>query len=82
MRQILDERLDMLPLNKQIAFFTDAYCVDWSYAKAVIIRKQLARVLAGKVELGQYTFDDAVAVARAICFDSARRLLGMQPATS
>ena len=31
-RQVIGERLDMLPLNKQIGFFSDAYCVEWSYA--------------------------------------------------
>ena len=32
-RQVMEERLDMLPANKQIGFFSDAYCVEWSYAK-------------------------------------------------
>src|SRR4051812_36487309 len=33
-RQVMNERLDMVPLNKQIGFFSDAYCVEWTYAKA------------------------------------------------
>ncbi len=44
--QVIRERLDMLPANKQVGFFSDAYCVEWSYAKAVLVRKLLARVLA------------------------------------
>ena len=32
--QVIRERLDMLPANKQVGFFSDAYCVEWSYAKA------------------------------------------------
>src|SRR4029077_16336427 len=54
-RQVLEERLDMLPVNRQIGFFSDAYCVEWTYAKAIIVRKQMAHVLAGKVEQGQYS---------------------------
>jgi glucuronate isomerase len=78
-RQVMAERLDMLPLNKQIGFFSDAYCVEWTWGKALIIRKQLAAVLAAKVEQGQYTFDEALAAARAILFDTPQTLLGMIP---
>jgi hypothetical protein len=79
-RRILHERLDMLPANKQIGFFSDAYCVDWSYAKAVMVKRVLARVLAEKVELGQYDMDMAVRIAREILFESPQWLLGMEPA--
>jgi len=78
-RQVIAERLDMLPANRQIGFFSDAYCVEWSYAKAIIVRKQLARALAEKVEQGQYTHDDALRIARAILFESPQTLLGMKP---
>src|SRR5207244_2840966 len=40
-RQIISERLDMVPLNRQIGFFSDAYCVEWAYAKLTIVRKTL-----------------------------------------
>jgi hypothetical protein len=78
-RQVMVERLDMLPTNKQVGFFSDAYCVEWSYAKAVLVRKQLARVLAEKIGQGQYSRLEALAVARAILFESPQRLLGMEP---
>jgi hypothetical protein len=57
-RKVISDRLDMLAANKQIGFFSDAYTVEWTYAKAVIVRKQLAEVLAGKISQGQYTLDD------------------------
>jgi hypothetical protein len=69
----------MLPMNKQVGFFSDAYCVEWSYAKVVMVRKQLARVLAEKIGQGQYSRTDALAVARAILFESPQSLLGMKP---
>ncbi len=78
-RQILAERLDMLPVNKQIAFFSDAYCVEWVYAKAVILRQQLARVLAEKILLGQYTRTEALSIGRSILFESPQSLLGFVP---
>jgi hypothetical protein len=78
-RQVMAERLDLLPTNKQVGFFSDAYCVEWSYAKAVLVRKQLARVLAEKIGQGQYSRSEALAVARAILFETPQTLLGMKP---
>ena len=60
---IIEMRLDMVPLNKQFGFFSDAYCVDWSYGKIFLVKKQLAEVLAAKIEQGQYTFEQAVKIA-------------------
>lgn len=76
---VITERLDMLPASKQIGFFSDAYCVEWAYAKAIIVRKQLAMVLAQKINQGQYSRDDALLIARQILFDSPQSLLGMTP---
>ena len=78
-RQVMSERLDMLPANKHIGFFSDAYCLEWTYGKAVLVRKQMARVLGGKVEQGQYTRDEALAIAHAILYESPQSLLGMVP---
>ena len=73
----IEERLDMLPLKKQIGFFSDAYCLDWSYAKSIIVRKQLAEVLERKVAMGQYTFEDALAIARILLYETTEENLGM-----
>ncbi|MBU4211805.1 MAG: hypothetical protein L6437_11210 [Kiritimatiellae bacterium] len=78
-RQVMEERLDMLPTNKQVGFFSDAYCIEWTYAKAEIVRRQMAQVLAQKIAQGQYTKAEALAIARAILFETAQTLLGMKP---
>jgi glucuronate isomerase len=78
--RVMRERLDMLSAARQVGFFSDAYTMEWCYAKAVIVRKMLARVLADKVALGQYDKPAALAVAREIFFDAPRRLMGMEPA--
>jgi glucuronate isomerase len=77
--QVIRERLEMLPANRQIGFFSDAYCVEWSYAKAVLVRTVLARVLAERIELGHFDADQALEFARAILYDSPQTLLGMTP---
>jgi len=81
-RRVMAERLDMLPTNKQIGFFSDAYCVEWAYAKAAIVRTELARVLADNVVDGRYEAEEACEIARAILFDSPQSLLGMTPSDS
>jgi hypothetical protein len=80
--QVIRERLDMLSTAHQIGFFSDAYTMEWSYAKAVMVRRALSRVLADKVISGQYDRKVALAVARDILFVSPRRLLGMEPAAT
>ncbi len=78
-RQVMAERLDMLPVNKQVGFFSDAYVIEWTYGKALLVRKQMAHVLAQKVEQGQYSRNDAISVARAILDETPQTLLGMTP---
>lgn len=78
-RQVLSERLDMLPVNRQVGFFSDAYCIEWTYAKSLIVRKQLARVLAERIDSGQYSRDEALSVARSILFETPQSLLGFVP---
>lgn len=78
-RKVIGERLDMVAANKQIGFFSDAYCMDWSYAKAIIVRKQLAEVLAGKIEQEQYTMEQALTIARQILYETPKNLLRINP---
>jgi hypothetical protein len=78
-RQVMSERLDMLPANRQVGFFSDAYCAEWVYGKAAIVRRCLAQVLADRVELGQYTRADALAFARAMFYEAPQSLLGFVP---
>jgi glucuronate isomerase len=73
----IEERLDMIPLKKQIGFFSDAYCLDWSYAKSIIVRKQLAEVLEKKVNMGQYSIEEALVIARILLYETTEECLGM-----
>jgi len=81
-RQIISERLDMLPATKQVGFFSDAYCVEWTYAKAILVRRQLAAVLAQRIEQGQFSLDEALKIAETILFQSPQQLLRMVPRTN
>ncbi len=77
--QVMRERLEMVPSNKQVGFFSDAYCAEWTYAKARLVRRIMARVLAERIELGQFDRARALAFARAILYESPQTLLRMVP---
>jgi hypothetical protein len=75
----MDERLDMVPANKQVAFFSDAYCVEWCFGKRKLVSSLLAGALAARVTRGQYSLDEALSIARTVLFESPQSLLGLQP---
>ncbi len=79
MARVMAERLDMLPLNRQVGFFSDAYCIEWTYAKAAMVRSVLAGVLADKIRHGQYDLDSALSIAREILYVTPQTLNGMTP---
>ena len=78
MRKVINDRLDMLAANKQVGFFSDAYCLEWAYAKAALVRAQWVEVLAQKIEQGQYSLDAALSIARQIFYETPQELLGMR----
>ena len=80
MVRIMEERLDMLPVNKQVGFLSDAYCIEWTYAKSVMVKRLLAEALANKVALGMYDADAAVDIALEILYETPQTLCGMRPA--
>lgn len=76
-QQLMEERLDMLPVNKQAGFFSDAYCVEWTYGKLMLVRQCLAEVLAARVRTGQYSLELAIDIARQILYQTPQTLLGL-----
>jgi len=62
-REILRERLQMLPIRKTNGFFSDAYVAEWSYGKSCLIKSQIAYVLAEMVDDGFYSMETAKELA-------------------
>jgi glucuronate isomerase len=82
MERVISERLDMLSTSRWVGFFSDAYTMEWSYAKAVVVRKLLAGALADRVQRGQYDKAGAVRIARELFFETPHALLGIEPAVT
>lgn len=81
-RQVIEERLDMLPVNKQVGFFSDAYCAEWVHGKMMIVRRSMADVLGAKVRSGQYSPEQAIDIARQILFETPQTLAGFEPSNA
>lgn len=80
--EVIGERLDMLPVTSQCGFFSDAYCVEWAYGKARMVRRQMAIALAHRVRRGQYGLDDALSIAHSILYETPEHVLRMSPRPS
>jgi glucuronate isomerase len=76
-REFLMERLEIIPYTKIGGFFSDAHVVPWSFAKASMIRLQLARVLTHMVERGYYNEELANDIARGLLYDNPKRIYAL-----
>ncbi|MCS7110679.1 MAG: hypothetical protein N3D82_01800 [Ignisphaera sp.] len=76
-RSYLRLRLQMLPYNKIGGFFSDAYVADWVYGKAVLVKSQLAHVLAEFVKEGFMDRGTALEVAKALLSSNAKFLYNL-----
>ncbi|MFQ6113670.1 MAG: glucuronate isomerase [bacterium] len=74
LRKLWRERLEGIPANKACAFFSDAYTIEWNYAKAYHMRTQLANVLAEFVNDGFYNLKHAAQIARWLFYDNPKQL--------
>ncbi len=63
---IIRSRIERLPLNKWFGYFSDAYCVDWAWAKLKMIKRAMAKTLAGMVDDGFISYNDAAGIASAL----------------
>jgi glucuronate isomerase len=73
-RQLLRERIQMLPRNKMNGFFSDAYVTEWSFAKSCLVRLQLTTVLTEMVREGYLTENLAKELAIDLLSRNAERL--------
>ncbi|RLF15100.1 MAG: amidohydrolase [Thermoprotei archaeon] len=73
-RRILSEWLDLLPVNKILAFGGDYVFVEGAYGHAKIARENVIKVLTEKIDSGDMTLDEAKYVARRILRENALEL--------
>jgi len=69
-RRTLSELIETVPSNKIFGFGGDYLIVEGAYAQAKIVRDNVSRVLAEKVEEGYFSLSEALEFARRILRDN------------
>ena len=72
-REFFRDRLEMLPMTRWNAFYSDAYCIEWTYGKLLLTRNRLAVVLTELVEEGLLGEADVEPIARAVLYENPMR---------
>ena len=73
-RKSLETRLDMVPANKIIAFFSDAYHCEWCWPKLRLVKQILSEILVERVQRGWYSLDTALSVIPTIFHDAPKAI--------
>ena len=76
-RRALDEWLDLVPANKIFAFGGDLGSPEIAATHLKIARENVAMVLAGKVERGYFSIEEAKEVADMLLRENAREFFGL-----
>lgn len=76
-RTALAEWLDEVPVNKILGFGGDYLAVEGSYGHSVIARENITRVLAGKVDQGDYSIDQAKKYASWMLRENPKHLFNL-----
>lgn len=77
-RKNVETRLDIVPANKIVAFFSDAYRAEWIYPKLKLVKRAWAEVLLDRVERDLITRDTALKLVRAVFHDNACAIYGVK----
>jgi hypothetical protein len=73
----IETRLDMVPMNKICAFFSDAYHSEWVYPKLTMVKAVWAEVLTERCDKGWCDLDTALDVVRKAFHDNPKRIYGL-----
>jgi hypothetical protein len=78
-RKSIETRLDIVPANKIVSFFSDAYHAEWCYPKLKMVKRIFGEVLRDRVQRGLLTEPIALSLVKETFFDNPARIYGLQP---
>ena len=77
-RKSIELRLEIVPANKIVAFFSDAYHAEWVYPKLQLVERLFGDVLLELVADGTYTPEIALSLVQQVFHDNAARIYGIE----
>jgi len=66
----------MVPMNKIVAFLSDAYHIEWCYPKLKMVKALWGEVLSERVAKGWMEAGTAVELVRAAFWENPARIYG------
>ena len=69
----------MVPVNKIIAFFSDAYHAEWCYPKLKMVKQVLQQILLERIEKKWYSTNIAIDIINKIFYENPLRIYGITP---
>ena len=76
-RKSIETRLDIVPVTKIIAFFSDAYHCEWCWPKLRLVKQIMGEVLVDRVNRGMYDLDTALSIIPTIFHDAPKEIYGI-----
>jgi len=78
-RQAMQARLEAVPASKSVILASDGRCIEWCYAKTLLVKWLLADYLHEQMQRGWINEADALWVAREWLHDAAERRYAGEP---
>lgn len=69
--------MDIVPMNKILGFFSDAYHCEWCYPKLKVVKKCIIDILENKIKNEIYTEKFAIEMANNILYENPRRVFNL-----
>ena len=76
-RKSIETRLDMVPVSKIIAYFSDAYHCEWCLPKLRLVKQIMGEVLVDRVSRGMYDMDTALSIIPVVFHDAPKEIYGL-----
>jgi hypothetical protein len=81
-KKSLETRLDMVPINKIVAYFSDAYHAEWCYPKLKMIKQVLGEIIQERLARGWYDMDTALRIIQQVFYDNPKAIYFTPPRAS
>ncbi|MBN2711879.1 MAG: hypothetical protein JXR97_05505 [Planctomycetes bacterium] len=76
MHNAWNRRFDMVPTSRLMGYFSDGYCVDWVYGRALMTKMVLANVFAERIERGYLDLETALNMAKDVLYNTPKEIFG------
>lgn len=73
-KKSLETRLDMVPANKIVGYFSDAYHAEWCYPKLKMVKQIVEEILTERIEKGWYTVDIATDIVNKLFYENPKEI--------